>query len=75
MSDFEELAAEFHNATGKMRPGKDAPTAEMAGSHLEYSLWLENKRMRYALKRITIGIGLNRNAMKLLAAAALKEKA
>lgn len=42
-TDFEEIAALFQKETGKMRPGKDAPTPELAATHEEYRQWVSSK--------------------------------
>lgn len=41
LEDFEEQAAAFQRATGKMRPGKDAPIPELRATREEYQEWVD----------------------------------
>ena len=40
LTDFEEVSSAFHRATGKLRPGKDAPVPEMAATQDEFRAWV-----------------------------------
>ena len=40
--DFEHQARVFYAETGKMRPGKDAPTEELSATPEEYSAWVRS---------------------------------
>jgi len=42
LTDFEEQAEAFYRATGKLRPGKDAPVPELAGTHDEYKTFVRD---------------------------------
>ncbi|MDF1625630.1 MAG: hypothetical protein P1U84_05035 [Parvibaculaceae bacterium] len=40
LDDFEHQARAFYQETGKLRPGKDAPTDELAGTQEDYAAWV-----------------------------------